>query len=94
MNNRDVMLQAGAFADRIEREAGRATTAQIRLAWSYALAQSPAPEDLEAGETFLAAQQKVYDERKRLPGGQTAAQLALANYCHALICSNGFLYVE
>ena len=94
MNNRDVMIQAGALAGRIEREAGGATAAQIRLAWSYALAQPPAAEDLEAAEKFLAAQRKVYEERKQLPGGQTAAQMALANYCHALICSNGFLYVE
>lgn len=94
MNNREVMIQAGAFAGRIEREAGSEIPAQLKLAWAYALAQQPSAADLEAGEKFLAAQTKAYEARKQLPGGQTPAQLALANYCQALICSNAFLYVE
>ena len=94
MNNRDVMIQAGAFAGRVEKEAGTDIPAQLKLVWAYALAQQPSAVDLDAGEKFLTAQTKAYENRKQLPGGQTPSQLALANYCHALICSNGFLYVE
>ena len=98
MNSEFTRERALAFARRVQREAGAEPTAQIVLAWRLALSAEPTPENVQAATSFLTDQtayfaghpDESHKEAERLP----AALEALASYCHALLSSNAFLYVD
>jgi mono/diheme cytochrome c family protein len=53
MNNAAVLVQAGKFAERLEREAGSDPRAQIERAFRLALGRSPDDEELRGSLAFL-----------------------------------------
>ncbi len=53
MNNSFVRLQAGEFARRLEREAGRDLSKQVDLAFSLAYGRAPSPAERTAAHRFL-----------------------------------------
>jgi hypothetical protein len=55
-----------------------------------ALSRPPSAEELQVGTEALAK----LAERWRPGAGQGAGERALATYCHALMNSAGFLYVD
>ena len=95
----DAMIRtlADAFAKRVTREAGNAPYKQIER--SYQLALNRMPNDTER-EVGLAALEELTRLWQQKPGGtgktppQPPAQRALTTYCHTLINSAGFLFID
>ena len=84
MNNPFVIQQAELLANRVREKAGIDLAAQVTLAWRLVFSRNPAEGDVQAGVEFLT-----------MPGETPAAQsVALSHFCHALLSSNGFLYVD
>ncbi len=84
MNNPFVIQQADLLANRVREKAGTDLTAQATLAWRSVFSRTPAESDVQAGVEFLT-----------LPGETPEVQSAALNhFCHALLSSNGFLYVD
>ncbi len=88
MNNDFVVAQAGLFAERVRREAGNDTRAQVIRAWRLAFARPPSPGEIEEARAFLAGQAAGF-RGKPDPQGR-----ALASFCQALLSANPFLYVD
>jgi Protein of unknown function (DUF1549)/Protein of unknown function (DUF1553)/Planctomycete cytochrome C len=81
MNNEFVAVNAEAFAEQIQRsQSTEDLQSQVRYAWLCAFGCQPSREDIERGVAFLESG-KASDKR-------------LMQFCHALLCSNPFLYVE
>jgi hypothetical protein len=100
MNNPFVLEQSGAMADRVASQAGDDPARRVRLAWRLALGRSPGEDEIASALSYLERQEAAFSAS---PGvGSEAVEdaaaspdrLALASFCHALLCSNGFLYVD
>ena len=93
LNNGMVEQLASDFAQRIRREAGNDTGRQVEAIYLIALARSPTADEKKLGRAALA---KFADEWEA--GGKVArdaAELkALSTYCHAIVNSAAFLYVD
>ena len=93
MNNPFIIRQAGALAARIQREAGADRAAQFQLAWRLVLGRSASDAELRNGVVFL--EQEIAAARADPETTSSdPVRVALARLCQALLCSNGFLYVE
>jgi hypothetical protein len=97
MNNGMVQQLAEQFARRVSREAGADPAKQIDRAYLIALSRLPGDEEKQVG---LRALGKLADEWARQPAAsgkpdrEAAGLKALTTYCHALVNSAGFLYVD
>ena len=100
LNNGMIHELAGDFAERVLREAGEGRDAQIEHI--HLVAYGRLPDDEER-----AAASEMFDELTRQWTGQfrdagsvpaesrtTAARRALHNYCHAVMNSAAFLYID
>lgn len=87
MNNEFVVRQSEALARLVLQEAGGDVLAQIRAAWRRTLAREPGEDQVTTALEFVRRQTSHFT-------GPTAATRALASFCHALLCSNAFLYVD
>ncbi|MEX2114709.1 MAG: PSD1 and planctomycete cytochrome C domain-containing protein [Pirellulales bacterium] len=102
MNSALVVEQAGVMAARVRREAGDDPAAQFHHAWLLAFGRQPTAHESEGGLAFLteqaaSARADAAASAAGTPDPNTAAppeQAALAHLCHALLISNGFLYVD
>jgi len=84
MNNPFVIQQADILAQRIREKAGDDFAARATLAWLLIFGRTPSESDVLAGIDFLT-----------LPDATPAEQAAtLGHFCHALLSSNRFLYVD
>lgn len=96
-NNGLVEQLAGDFARRVASEAGEDRDRQIERAYFIALSRPPRDEELAQAREFLA---KLTDQwtaelgRTAPDQAPQAPQRALATYCHALLNSAEFLYVD
>jgi hypothetical protein len=90
MNNEFVLEQAGYFAERITRESGADTQAQIKRAFKLALMREPSAKELDWATKFLASQTQGYAARKH----EQPEAAALRDFCHAIFNLNEFLYVD
>jgi len=88
LNNAMVEKLAGFLAERIRKEAGDDTRKQIERGYWVALSRPPSEEELSAS---LAAFGKFKGAEANK---ETANQRALAAFCHALVNSAAFLYVD
>jgi hypothetical protein len=90
MNNGTIQKLAEEFAARVSREAGADPASQVERVYLIALGRPPDDEEKEAGVAAL----------KRLArswaGHETGAAAAkgLTTYCHAIMNSAAFLYVD
>jgi hypothetical protein len=97
LNNGTIDLLAEHFAGRVRREAGAEPAKQVERAYLIALSRPPSAEERDVG---VGALQKLSEEwEKHLaaagkPDRDAARLKALATYCHALMNSAGFLYVD
>jgi len=98
MNSEFALTRAKHFAERIRDEAGDGVPAQIALAWQLAFAATPSDEELAEAVSFVEEQTKHFaanpapetkDKQDVDPTGE-----ALASFCHALLSSNRFLYID
>ena len=53
MNNEFINTQAKHFSQRLEREAGADTTAQVKLAYELALSREPLPAEVSKAVDFI-----------------------------------------
>src|SRR5262249_42484759 len=93
MNNAMVEQLAAEFAKRVLRDAGNDTAKQVEAVYLTALSRRPTADELKLGRAVLA---KLADEW--MASGKlardAAASKALATYCHAIMNSAAFLYVD
>lgn len=97
MNSKLVVAQAEDFARRVRATAGEDVKAQLALACKLALAREPSERELTAAVAFLVTQAEQFAAKP--PADPKALKLdptfsAMANFCQALLSSNGFLYVD
>ena len=69
---------------------------QIDRAFQIAFLRSPAPEEARDAAAFLKTQTAHWEaEKAKNPKDAPDPKLeALSNFCHVLLCSNEFLYVD
>jgi mono/diheme cytochrome c family protein len=94
MNNGFMVRSASAFAERLRREAGSDLRAQVARAWKLAFGRPAAERQVRDALAFLDEQTALYRTKKAVSGTPSPEQQALATFCHALLSSNPFLYVE
>ena len=86
--------QAEILAARLQAASPDQTT-QLQLAWKLLFARTPSPEDLASASAFLSeAAAAPAAAPSPAPAAGTPATTPLGRLCHALFCTNGFLYVE
>jgi hypothetical protein len=99
------LKRAQALAGRVLKEAGGSDSEVIRRAYEIVYTRLPEAEELAAGEKFLKRQAGIIAERIKkkekiaeptsLPKDYNKARgAALVDYCHALLNSNEFVYVD
>ena len=90
LNNEFVLLQAGYFAKRVEREAGHDPPLAITEAYRIALSRQPTPKELAANVSFL-ARQKTYHQSR---GDESPGLAALTDLCDVIFNLNEFVYMN
>jgi len=89
--NGDLALSwARGFAARVEAEAGADLRARVERAYRIAFSRSPESCEMDAAAKFIDRQRPLTGEKD--PARADAA--ALADFCHALINSNEFVYKD
>ncbi len=82
------------FAERLGADAGSELRDQVALGWQLAYGSPPQEGDLEAALSFVESQSEAMQGNAAETLPEAAKVQALASYCHALLSSNRFLYVE
>lgn len=90
LNDSFVQTQAATFAERIRREAGPRTEAQITRAFQLAVQREPTKAEARAGRALLADQV----EHAQREGSAEPANVALTSLCRALLNLNEVVYVD
>jgi hypothetical protein len=99
LNNPFVLQQAGKLAERL-RSGSQEQGEQIETAWRLVFGRRPTPEDVAGAVEFLSAGVTAAGGTADVAGdGKPAANAGAAVdplqlWCHALLCSSGFLYAE
>jgi hypothetical protein len=90
LNDEFVLEHARHVAGRLNQDGSLED--QVRAVWRTILSRHATAAEVQRGRKFLEEQTEFYaaDESTR-PG---AAQFALRELCHMLLCTNEFLYVE
>ncbi len=102
LNDAMIYQLAGRFAERIERETGDDVQTQIHRVYSIALGRKPTSAETKvASQTLRELKRRWLDklndqaDRERQAGLEPqAAHRALTNFCHAIMNSAAFLYVD
>ena len=94
MNSNFMVDYASHVARRIVADGSQDVREQSRQGWRLCFAQEPTAAQSDAAVAFL-EQQRAHFERNPIADKQTTPDMAaLASYCHALISSNRFLYID
>ena len=96
LNSPIVVELAEAMAKRVEQTAGTDPAAQVQLAWTLTFGRPATAAEVQGGVEFLGEQVTTFPPPPadaKTPG-PSPQHLALAHLCHALVSSNGFLYVD
>ncbi|MCA9182351.1 MAG: PSD1 domain-containing protein [Planctomycetales bacterium] len=98
MNSDFVLARSTNMASRLQREAPDSLAEQIELAWRLVYGVAPVPHEIVAATAFIAEQTSIFgSDPPPEVKDQTSPepdQEALASFCHALLSSNRFLYVD
>jgi len=96
MNGEFMQQQARRLAERLQREAGADSQAQIQRAFALTLCRQPRDQELQAAVQFLERQkEQIQEDRKRLKGNHGDAALqALEAFCLVLLNTNEFVYAN
>jgi hypothetical protein len=95
MNNGMVEGLAAAFGERVWREAGEKPREQIERIYWIGMSRPPTAEERKLGESAIARLTEEWAHR--MSGktiGEAARKQALITYCHAIVNSAAFLYVD
>jgi hypothetical protein len=105
MNDQYVLDWSREFAGRVLNDGGLSTDQQIERAYRLAFSRAPKPEEQQTVAGFLEKQSAVIEARlsrnenvllpDHLPPGMSPGKAAaFVDFCHALMSSNEFLYVN
>lgn len=94
MNSQFAAEYAQLLADRLREIAGNDPERQCRSAWELAFGHVPSDAEINRSVEYLRKQQQLYEQQPPSGTKLTAAQLALNSFCHALLSSNQFLYID
>jgi hypothetical protein len=97
MNNGMVEQLAGEFARRVAREAGDIPERQVEQAWLIALSRRPTADEVQVGVDALLELRAAWNAQEnsgKATEGDSASLHALTTFCHALLNSAAFLYVD
>jgi len=105
MNDALVAEWSMALASRVLNDAGLSPDQEVERAYRLVLSRSPKSSEKEAVNEFLREQSSLIEERLvrnekvqvpgNLPGGvEPARAAAFADFCHALLNTSEFLYVN
>ena len=94
LNNKRIHQLAGIFAARVLEEAGPEKEKQVRQAYLLTASRPPQKEELESALAGLEALEKKWLAQEKAGEESTASRRALENFCHALINSASFLYID
>lgn len=95
MNNAMIRELAGHFADRVRKEVGDEPYKQAERVYQIALSRMPSEQERELGVSTLKSLRTQW--RKELGKKATDEDVrrkALANYCHAIVNSAAFIYID
>jgi hypothetical protein len=87
-----VQRLAEDFARRVQREAGNEPLRQVDWIYLTALSRPPNEEEKQLG--LLSLTQLTESWSKRLTEKDAASLKALTTYCHTILNSAAFLYVD
>lgn len=88
LNSSFVRLRSKALANRAAAVGGAEVDERIRSAFLLVAGRAPAANELTAARKFVLEQPTKYHDRP------DAKELAWADFCHTLLASNLFIYVE
>jgi hypothetical protein len=96
MNNGTVQQLAEHFARRVSREAGNDPAQCVERVYRIALGRPPSAEEKTAGVDALTKLTALWIKHRAAQKGEreTAEGKALTTFCHAVMNSAGFLYVD
>jgi hypothetical protein len=94
MNNGMVQQLADSLARRVRKEAGEDPARQVELIYLIALNRFPDAEEKDLGLTALARWSGLWAERAAEQGAEAVRQKALATYCHTILNTAEFLYID
>jgi hypothetical protein len=92
MNDPFMIQQVNALAIRVRDGAGTDPETCFAVAWQLVFGRDATDDQRRAGLMFL--QEQTAAIRSSTPERPNPQQAALADLCHALVSSNGFLYVD
>ncbi|MBI1314521.1 DUF1549 domain-containing protein [bacterium] len=93
LNNRMVYDLAGHFADRVIAAAGSDPAAQINEAYRLAVSRSPTPEERQLSLDTLTTLRKHWTEAGTANSDEVTRK-SLASFCHGIMNSAAFLYLD
>jgi hypothetical protein len=105
MNDRLVMKWSQALAERVLDDSGLKPEQQVERAFKIALSRPPKPEEEKTVLDFLGRQSAAIAQRlaanekvllpEKLPAGAEPARVAaFVDFCHTLLNSNEFMYLN
>ncbi len=94
MNNGVVEQLALEFARRVKRDGGDDRAKQIDAAYWIALSRAPTADEKEIGRAALRDLTAAWEKQQPTSTRDTIELKALANYCHTILNSAAFLYVD
>src|SRR4029079_16031909 len=89
LNNGMVRALAEHFARRVHREAGTDLAKQVERVYLIALSRTPSDEEMRVGRNALTALAERWSKSEK-----DATMAALTSYCHTMLNSAAFLYVD
>jgi cytochrome c553 len=90
MNNTFTIRHARLMAERVQKIAKDKLDRQLQSVWEIAYARAMSADELADAKKFVAEQLQEFRERK----SKEPELAALANFCQAVLSSNGFVYVD
>jgi hypothetical protein len=95
LNSEAVHKLASRFAEHIESEVGKDREKQIRHAYLLALSRKPTAKELQIACNSLVTFSRYRENTEGEPADSRPASLvALADFCHTLLNSAAFLYID
>lgn len=93
LNNEFTLMQAAAFAKRVEKLAGDDASQQVKVMYQIALSREPKQKELESNVAFLKEQREQATSAGARTGEQTSLS-ALTDLAHVTLNLNEFVYIH
>ncbi len=96
-NNETFLLQAEHLAERVQREAGNDTSAQIKLLYRIAYSREASDKEVEQALGFLKNRSLAAESSSRGAGSTGTDEVTLSplgEFAHVVLNSNEFLYIN